>query len=112
MNVVGYLSPQKHVMIKYFIFAINLFWFVLNIVTLLLEFAPCCQLHLSHHARRVGVAPDYVVKNLPREKKKKCMTSEQEKSLLVCVWSSLSACPLVFCLPFFSPHIPSSLQQS
>lgn len=68
MNVVGDLSPQKHVMIKYFIFAINLLWFMPNIVTLLLEFAPCCQLRLFHHARRVGVASDYVVKNLPRKK--------------------------------------------
>lgn len=39
---------------------------------------------------------------LPR---KKCMTSWQEKSLLVCLWSSLSASPLIFFLfPSSPPH--------
>lgn len=73
MNVVGDLSPQKHVMIKYFIFAINLLWFMLNIVTLLLESVPCCQMYLFHRVRCIGVSSDSML--LKPTKKKKCMTS-------------------------------------
>lgn len=78
---------------------------MLNIVTLLLESVPCCQMYLFHHVRCIGVSSDSMLLKTYRETKKKCMTSWQDKSLLVCVWSSLSACPLVFSLSIFSPHI-------
>lgn len=83
---------------------------MLNIVTLLLEFVPCCPMYLFHHVRCIGVSSDSML--FKPTKKKKCMTSWQDKSLLVCVWSSLSACSLLFSLSIFSPHIPPSVQQS
>lgn len=55
--------------IKYFIFAINLFLFMLNIVTLLLESVPCCQMYLFHHVRCIGVSSDSMLLE-PTEKKK------------------------------------------
>lgn len=68
MNVVGDLSLQKHV-IKYSIFAINLLWFMLNIVTLLLESVPCSQMCLFHHVRCIGVSSDSMLLK-PTKKKK------------------------------------------
>lgn len=78
--------------------------FIVYIVTLLLEFVPYCPMYLFHLVQCIG---DLYLQTLccwilPR---KKCMTSWQEKSLLVCLWSSLSAYPLiVFYVFHLLPH--------
>lgn len=75
------------------------------IVTLLLEFVPYCPMYLFHHVQCIGVSSDSMLLN---PTKKKCMTSWQEKSLLVYLWSSLSAYPLIFFLFPSSPLISSA----
>lgn len=107
MNVVRGLTMQKQMGgIKYFRFCHFLkkkLCFIVYIVTLLLEFVPYCPMYLFHHVRCIG---DLYLQTLccwilPR---KRCMTSWQEKSLLVCLRSSLSAYPLVFLfVSIFSP---------
>lgn len=107
MNVVGDLSMQKHMEDKTFLFC-HFFkkkslCFIVYIVTLLLEFVPYCPMYLFHHVQCIGVSSDSMLLN---PTKKKCMTSWQEKSLLVCLWSSLSASPLIFFLFPSSPPPP------
>lgn len=73
---------------------------MLNIVTLLLEFVPCCQMYLFHHVRCVGVPSDSVVKT----EKKKIAWLLDKTSLCSCAYGPVFQPVLWFSL---FPPLPS-----